>query len=216
MAESNVAGAQAQDRRQMDEAALIAAFMAGKALCCDMLEAAHGIAGAASGETYIEAFFRDDGVPQNVFVRPILERLLREPHLLEGFAAALSSALAGGCNGTLEDGEAMRACSWEETEPSMSGPRCWRERDDGDVIELPGAPTEPPPRPKNRRGSYPPGVVPAWKMRVRRRDREEGRVTTPATAPRRPTLTPEQALENIEILLLSTLAAVRRARGVCE
>lgn len=85
----------------------VEAFMAGKALCADLVVAADAHGG--SDEAGLEASYRGKGVPQSVFTMEFLQKIVEQPELLPGFAAALASKLAYD-----ESADELRAPSYEE------------------------------------------------------------------------------------------------------
>lgn len=85
-------------------------FMRGKCLAAYLVKTAEPH--TDGDDASLNASYRDDGVPQVNFARPMLERLLAEPDLMDGFSAALSSMLAelGKPSGT---GEGTAVLSYE-------------------------------------------------------------------------------------------------------
>ncbi|MGC3984793.1 MAG: hypothetical protein QM777_08745 [Pseudorhodoferax sp.] len=83
--ERRLSGAPALVKRERD-------FMAGKRLAAEVV--LHAAMSDPGGKASVHMSYRDRGVPQDNYTRPLLERIVAQPELLDGFSAGLSSALA--------------------------------------------------------------------------------------------------------------------------
>ena len=102
-----------QTNPQRPDAKTLRNFMAGKALVADIVTKAREISDEGSDRAFLQARYRGRNIPQDVFVRPFLQKLLGKPELLEGFAAALGDTLALAGN-ALECPDATRATTWDD------------------------------------------------------------------------------------------------------